>query len=324
MKHNSKKAKAAEPDFSALDEAVSELSKQTAALLGSADSTANKPELPKRRNQPVAKGRSLDIVTVGSHRPAVPAHLRTVKEDKPASLEASEAQQSTEDAGVEKPKADGQPEIILHRRGKLSLPTVDEGSDDQDQVTEQSTQEDETNLSAEEKTADDNTGLESSIDNSPEISAESQRPLTFASDGTAPASAEEASVADTSSRDSKDEPTDAVNKQVSSPPESIEAPADAPKKPEEAITTPELVDSGESGELFANNLVTQSDPKRYQPHEAQHKPTVFDTNEYHPELHDWSKLDNRSSGKVFVLIVLLAIAGFAAYWVLSGKSIPFV
>lgn len=69
----------------------------------------------------------------------------------------------------------------------------------------------------------------------------------------------------------------------------------------------------ESGEIASSNLVKKTAAKGYEPHENQATPAIFDTNEYHVSLHDWSKLDHTQSQKWYILALLLVIAGALAY-----------
>ena len=62
----------------------------------------------------------------------------------------------------------------------------------------------------------------------------------------------------------------------------------------------------------------------YKTPDSQQKPTVFDTNEYHLELHDWSKLEYKSNTLWYLLALLLAIFASGIFFVVGGFSMPFI
>ena len=79
-----------------------------------------------------------------------------------------------------------------------------------------------------------------------------------------------------------------------------------------------------SGELYANNLVKAKKPKGYQPLASQQKPTVFDTNEYHVDLHDWSKLDHSANSKWILFVLVAVLLGAFVYLIVLKQPVPFV
>lgn len=62
-----------------------------------------------------------------------------------------------------------------------------------------------------------------------------------------------------------------------------------------------------SGQVYANNLVQSSNPAGYKPHKTQPTLAVFDAENYHGELHDWSRLGDRRGRQWLFLSVLLTI-----------------
>ena len=73
----------AEQDFKELDSAVSELSKQTEALLGSFESEAKqeKPKMPKKHATVSRRGKSFDIIHDPKQNTKLPATLKTAVSD---------------------------------------------------------------------------------------------------------------------------------------------------------------------------------------------------------------------------------------------------
>lgn len=54
----------------------------------------------------------------------------------------------------------------------------------------------------------------------------------------------------------------------------------------------------------------------------QQKPTVFDTTEYHPQLHDWSQLDKKSRLPWVILLILLATLAGVVYFMVLNQHLP--
>ena len=51
--------------------------------------------------------------------------------------------------------------------------------------------------------------------------------------------------------------------------------------------------------------------------------TVFDTEEYHPELHDWSKLENTGSSIWLITLLIVVIVAAALYFTIFKQMLPF-
>ena len=66
-------------------------------------------------------------------------------------------------------------------------------------------------------------------------------------------------------------------------------------------------ESDASGRVYANNLVQSSNPTGYKPRKTQPALAVFDAEDYHGELHDWSHLGDRRGRQWLFLGVLLTI-----------------
>ncbi len=87
---------------------------------------------------------------------------------------------------------------------------------------------------------------------------------------------------------------------------------DAREEPAEVSDAEHL--QTESGELYANNLVQHSEPKGYIPHANQKGMAVFDVEEYHLELHDWSSLNKNPRITRLLLLLMLVVIGAALYY----------
>jgi hypothetical protein len=297
--------KAEKHDFTALDAAVSELSKQTAALLGTADEKPAKPKLPKKSTVPHTKGKSFDIIHNPKQKAPLKASLKTVAVSRHTAAPLAHIQTDIAPKSLvennNKPEADepdhspdfraDQPMIRGHEKG-LTVQNAETPADT-DRIVQEVSQDD-------------------------SVAAASRGAIVFEEDST--------------KEREEQNPKEPVSETVESAPEEPK-----PSKPvvaessESSESTKDQLDEKpvelpayNSGELFANNLVKESKSRGYKPHENQQLPTVFDTNEYHPKLHDWSKLEHDTSLGWFVLILVLVIAGAVAYFVISGQAIPFI
>lgn len=298
-------------DFTALDAAVSELNKQTAALLGKADGkTEAKPTLPKKQNRPQTKGKSFDIINHPRKNTTLQSNLKTAQKAPSAPVEPEKAllpdhagksfnelevhelpsiKTKGKDTPEEPKPEDAAVPVIKQHTGKLSL-----------------TRDDEDVLGAEEQPSADPV-LESAA---PAPQAVSHTSLSF----------------EEKPEELKDEPAPETKKPEKEPEPEKSQPSEVTETKEAKAETKESEEqlSNDSGELFANNLIKDAPPKRHEPEKGQQKPTVFDTTEYHPELHDWSKLEHQGGWKWFILLLLLAIAGGLAYLIFSGQRLPFL
>lgn len=105
--------------------------------------------------------------------------------------------------------------------------------------------------------------------------------------------------------------------------ESIKA-EDDPKELKESDEAED--DSPISPMLPSKNLdVANSKSLEVEYDEANQKATktVFDAEDYHPQLHDWSKLGKKRSYSWIILLILIPIAAFVAYYVITQEPLPF-
>jgi hypothetical protein len=297
-----------EHDFTALDEAVSELSKQTEALLGKTSEQPAKPSLPKKRSIPHTKGKSFDIIHDPKHRTALKASLKTAVvphhksvpiAEEPVPLLPDHAtksfneSESAQEVSIPSKEAAHATPIIQGHRQKLALHHQEE-------------------IATTEATPEELSGSQSEP-------ATSHSAITFTEEETTEAEPEVPQSEPEVSPEVSTEPVD--TKEVSSEPE-LE-PEDEAEPGSKATEEPVEPPAYNSGELFANNLVKESKPHGYAPDENQQKPTVFDTTQYHLELHDWSKLERSNGVRWLTLLLLLVIAGALGYFVVSGQTLPF-
>ena len=84
----------------------------------------------------------------------------------------------------------------------------------------------------------------------------------------------------------------------------------APELSSDSANAEETVSS--SGEIYANNLVKPVEPKGFTQADDQPQPTIFDTEEYHVAIHDWSKAGDHKSHKWLSFLILLVVAGIVA------------
>jgi len=305
-----------EDDFKLLDTSVSELSEQTSALLthfGEKNSEDTKPSMPKQVNSKNTPGKSFDIIQ-GSHSVTKKRVKKTFTEDTPSdavellpehagksfnevTLEESQKKEVAEpnDKLVEKIDEDDDSQnaapavVVGHPAGSLRFDSnEEEPATLHDEVDRDTTQQEDTNE-------------HSDVDKVDTVASTEIKDHDGASESVA---------VDQKSEDSSESP-----KPDEKPEEELAETAEEGEQKEDSTAT---------GEVFASNLGGSKSPKSYEPPEGQQQPTVFDTNEYHPELHDWSKLDHGHGGKWYVLALLIAIAAALAYFIFSGQKLPFI
>jgi len=310
-KHNAP----SEDDFKLLDTSVSELSEQTSALLthfGEKNSEDSRPTMPKQATSKKTPGKSFDIIK-GSHAVTVKRAKKSViegttddavellpehagKSFNEVSLEEAPKKEtvSSTEASVEKPgEVDdseklAQAVVVGHPVGSLRFDSTEEEPVTlHDEADKDTNKQDADTHSVVEKVDTATSSETKDLDGASEVSADDQK-LEVSSESQKP---------------------------VEKPEEGVVETADGGEQKEDSIAT---------GEVFASNLAGSKSPKGYEPPEGQEQPTVFDTNEYHPELHDWSKLDHGHGGKWYVLALLIAIAAALAYFIFSGQKLPFI
>lgn len=303
-------------DSVALDSAMNELAKQTEALLGSfkEEPKEAKPRLPKKTTRPVHRGKSFDIIHNPAQKTKVnstlkashPKKTKLVVVDEEELLLPEHATKSFNElpgadpepvaTKVTKPKKESAPKISNHESGKLAVAPVSietplKAEEDAVSETEEVKPPSESTSHSSIVFEDTETDVESV---SEEVKPELEQPEEAVPDN-------KPSEAGTSEQKEENEDS-----------------AEESSEPE-----PEDDKGYSSGELFANNLVKETKPKGYKPAKESEVPAVFDTEEYHLELHDWSKLEHKSSGKIIVLLSLLVIAAGVAAYILSGRPLPF-
>lgn len=309
-------------DYKTLDSSVDDLSKQTSELLShfgetkltedkSKESSATKPANLKRR--PAKAGKSFDIIAAPSKKSVVKKRPAVIKADQDEELLPEHASKSFNEPGYEEmvPKesintgeiqASGDDKITEEAPVEISsaITSKPPGSLHFQQADSES--ENTTNLVDEKE---EPTGEEENETNN-KLEPSSQTVIAPLTNGDNAKDAEEV-----------DSGTDQTNRSESKNAEEDETTI----SDQETILSEKDTDTGE---LYVNNLVKTTDKNGYVAPEGQQKPTVFDTNEYHPQLHDWSKLENKNGVKGYFLALLLVVAGALAYLILSGIEIPFI
>lgn len=315
-------------ELAALDGSVDELSRQTEALLKGFGDVAPKNDSPTRKIAPEQKtpeiketptkprphtpakqgvARSFDII----HTPAkrkLQASLRSQPQPQSSDrLLSSHAGLSYNEQTPPAPKepeeltASNAPAIVHpHATGALHMKGEEDAQAPEDS---QGTPEDTSAVTPKRETT-----LESSAaaDTKVEEKSSATQSLTFQTD--------EQSPVDESPEQTED----------TTPPqeESSEAASDS-----DATTVEHAKQKDEPlprNSSYSATASQSSDPKGYEPVEGQTLPAVFDTHEYHPELHDWSKLEHRSHATKYVIALLLVIVAILGYLVVSDTALPFI
>lgn len=323
-----------EPDFSSLDAAVSELSKQTAALLGNNGEkikVASKPTLPKKRNHLANKGKSFDIIHNAKKKTTTQAKLKAATPAQSITAKAEEHALLPDHASIsfnEKPEssqegAKVEPEPAKKKGHKATPPVISQHH------TKLSSAVAGKSITLEANNAKNTEALEAPeapVDPlKEETLSVSHTSLNFEQNSTEPVKKESQPT------DTKPEISDnALSKNDDGnvrpePVKEAEFIASNSSSTKNKVTKEETESSAlGSGELHANNLLSATQKKGYEPNENQQRPTVFDTNEYHPELHDWSKLGKNQSSLWLVLLILFVFAGVLAYFFIAGVPVPVI
>jgi hypothetical protein len=271
-----------------LDDAVSELSKQTEALLGKSGEKVSvknfsqpKPELPKKLSLPKKRGFHFDIIPGTSKTQLNPTFKATAAMPAQKLLEAEYDDELDHEQSTPKVATAGEP---ANQSGSESGSSLISGH-----ATG--------SLHVGELEAPDKSKSETRIPASasvklkaPTIQLSEHEPKTHnqpqSHDDTTTEAFEndEVPLKDAHPEDTDNEKEAAENIKIDN---------------EGTIKTDEPAKEG-GHEVYANNLVKDTQPKGFQQHPGQQKPTVFDTNEYHPPLHDWSTLEHRSPAMWFI------------------------
>lgn len=316
----------AKEDFSVLDSAVSELAKQTEALLGKTGEKLSKPVLPKKRPKQNSKAKSFDIIHNPDPSKRSEALLKaphpgqklleaddtgsiaTVDSKKTGTKKASEVDStvgvSTHTPGALKFTAEKTIEPLVDDNGankpgvksSNAEPVIKEDLKDSEVKDEPITKLDDVEADSSNKTSDS-----SAVTNS--IEYDESNPVT--------------------KQDKEDEV-----KVVELSADTVESSADDSKMDgvvslaeQGESDSSEKSDSSQKVQLFSDNL---DKSKSESNDEDGPQPEIFDTDEYHPTLHDWSKLEHHSSVPKVTLLVLLVILAAGVYIVVSGVKLPFL
>lgn len=343
-KHVTKKSKKSDStDFSALDSAVSELAQQTAALLG--DDTSPKPKLPKKKSAHKTNPKSFDVI----HPKQAGAKTSVLKASAPTQTKLAEPEEKLLEAGDEKAKSDGKsaaetvdethdstdPKIVIgHNPGSLHVasktPRVSSvQANKADEDPEEKPADPELDADADERP--DEKGESIAVKRSKPQESESDEPEQNEPDVTDAVDKDEAKVSGDdkepeAGRDDKDSTTpDNTKEDADEPAENGEAldRADDSSDPKQTAALGSHADASQGVQLFSDNLDDKKGGGDSQDGDDE-KTDLFDTDEYHPKLHDWSKLEHHNNAPIIVLIVLLAVLAAGVYAVMTGMTLPFI
>lgn len=318
-------------ELDSLDGSVDELSRQTKELLkGFGDENISKEEPtppkepPKTKRAHIAKApakkkyvplqkssaRSFDIIHAPVKRklqaslrarPAqdvpelLPSHAGLSYNEKTSPADSKEKEGT--DAGISDKE---EPAIVhAHATGALRMATIEKETEDVSDTEVVGMPRRETTLAAEAAANEQAEDSELSADNA-------TQPLSFESNAEEAGEDTQASSEDTPPIEEDSQPAE----EVSHAPTASDA-KDAHKQAEASHET-----------SYTNTTSRSFAPKSYEPVEDQILPAGFDTDEYHPELHDWSKLNKGNHATLYILVLLLAAIA-AILWFFSEKILFF-
>lgn len=318
----------AKEDFSVLDSAVSELAKQTEALLGKTGEKMTRPVLPKKESESNSKAKSFDIIHNPDGKKRSEALLKAPHpgqklleaddSDEPDTSDSKVVTKSKPEATVASGLSAHTPGALKFAGGKTIEPIVDGKQAKKSnvkspspkpippaEIKELEAQEDQ-NLTPDAVEADEDIKItddstdgnitEVDISNHKSISNVDNDDDTEISEVDSGMNKAEVSIED-------DGKTDGVG---------LGKQGDSNKS--------KGTDSSQKIQLFSDNL----DDSKSDDDEDGPQPEIFDTDEYHPTLHDWSKLEHQSAWPKVVLLVLLVILAAGVYIIVSGVKLPFL
>lgn len=277
-------------DNDTLHSAVSELSKQTEALL----SNYRKPTMPKKPVINSERGvKSFDIIAPSADRKAI------LTEQGKASVESSDSDSfaAEKQADTEDHNSDEHQSIVVKRRA-LGSPLLDQDSNDEDIKQADNNEESEVNKAAKLRyrakviAPTKNSEAEDSQKEEPEDNSEVDKR--------------------SGNNNLEEESAEAENQHKKQDSKSEESKPAASKPPEDNSSISAIADQRRQLDLVQKPNQTAPQPAE----KKEENLTVYDTEQYHPVLHDWSKLDRPNYGKWLLVGGLIIIACVAAYFFL--------
>ena len=359
MLNKKKITKPTKHDEAALSAAMKELSKQTEALLGSSEPKkappVKKPQLPKKQSLQKSRGKSFDIISQPKHPRKLKATLKTVEPKllKPVHTTSPQHQisehvskKSTLTSGVQTAKSlstssrSAVAPTIVHQKGRLQIQPQPAETDQASIVTNEPKEAPSASVAR--------TGIIFSEEDTQEVIEQT------------PSDDDGATIIEQETDDVNEwigESSSHTNSQKSVEEEDSQVAAEVkvflafnmirvihvlPKACNDLIPTilktksptnprpiaaTNLIDQAKSVASNKNQSETRmkaKKPKGYQPLASQQKPTVFDTNEYHVDLHDWSKLDHSANSKWILFVLVAVLLGAFVYLIVLKQPVPFV
>jgi len=271
-----------------LDVAMSELARQTDALLAEAKpKQSNKPKLPKKKSSsrklvPHRNGQHLDIV--GSSMTSKPAQT---EKKLPAHASYSYNEKNESKTPTKSEPSSAAPRIIRPHEG-VALAGKDVASQP-DAKPKSAHEEAETPTRA----ADADEHMKVKVD-------DTEEKITVHS---------HAHVSESAVK--HEPPADVDEKSVETHPSTVES------THEQHETSAKTVLKTKSED--ADDGIVKIDEEEKADTDMKEKATLFDTAEYQAELHDWSKLSGNSHWPFIILILLLALAGGLMYLYFTGN-----
>ncbi|MCB9823327.1 hypothetical protein H6800_03580 [Candidatus Nomurabacteria bacterium] len=312
----------AKEDFSVLDSAVSELAKQTEELLGKTGEKMSKPVLPKKQPRLNSKAKSFDIIHNADQKVRSESLLKAPHPGQKL-LEADESEnpKATDNNVVVKktPEVESTAGLSAHTPGALKFAaekTIEPIADDKNAIKSDLD-------SQSKKPADTDSTNKAEIDDEPNSTPEDLQ--VDIANQTPDVKTDKDAMNDEESKSDLEVNHKAEKElaEVSSDVSVIKPVNETDDKLENQVdlSNTDKTDSSQKVQLFSDNL---NDSKSEDDDDDGAQPKIFDTDEYHPTLHDWSKLEHHSSAPKVVLLVLLVVLAAGVYIIVSGVKLPFL